>query len=34
MYSGAKNPIPSDSSLSVLKQGIARNALHDYITAS
>lgn len=34
MYSGAKNLIPSGASLSVLKQGITRNALHDYITVS
>uniref|UniRef100_A0A8C9G772 Gasdermin E n=1 Tax=Pavo cristatus TaxID=9049 RepID=A0A8C9G772_PAVCR len=31
MYSGAENPIPGHASLSVLKKGIARNALHDYI---
>lgn len=34
MYSGAENPIPSHASLSVLKEGIARNVLHDYITGS
>jgi len=34
MYSGAENPVPSHASLSVLKKGIARNVLHDYITGS
>lgn len=34
MYSGAKNLIPSDASLSVLKQGITSNALHDYLTGN
>lgn len=34
MYSGAKNLVPSDASISILKQGITRNALHDYITVN
>lgn len=32
MYSGAKNLVPSDASITILKQGITRNALHYYIT--
>lgn len=34
VYSGAKNLVPSDASISILKQGITRNALCDYITVN